>query len=313
MARTTAHPPASRQVGLENRRRQCAACGGPTPADYRARRNVVTLNGVVALKVQVRVCHQDGCPLRLKAIRAEEEGLWVLPEHEFGLDVIALIGALRHQEQRSVPSIHAALRARDVPISERSVTNLLDRYDELLALRLSDCPRLQAVTQKLGRVVLSMSALRPEVGTQVLWVARECLSSEVLAAWSLPDACAEELVPRFQELSRALDVPVVAVVSDGQGPVVRAVTAALPGVAHQLRPSHERFDAARPLPELGPEPEPESGKVLATPVGEPHTLPTPVFPAEREAFSSVCVAFLLGRELLPELFQLGAAYASVGL
>ncbi|MCY1044902.1 hypothetical protein OV208_26535 [Corallococcus sp. bb12-1] len=311
MARTTAHPPASRQVGLENRRRQCAACGGPTPADYRARRNVVTLNGVVALKVQVRVCHREGCSLRLKAIRAEEEGLWVLPEHEFGLDVIALIGALRYQEQRSVPSIHAALRARDVPISERSVTNLLDRYDELLALRLSDCLRLKAVTQKLGRVVLSMSALRPEVGHQVLWVARECLSSEVLAAWCLPEQRAEELVPRFQEMARSLDVPVVGVVSDGQGPVVRAVTAALPGVPHQLRQSHERFDAARPLPEM----EPESGKVLTAPASEacPDAHVVAGIPAEREAFAMLCMAALLGRDLLPELLQFGAALSPVGL
>lgn len=307
MARNTAHPPASRQVGLENRRRQCAACGGQAPADYRARRNVVTLNGVVALKVQVRVCHREGCPLRLKAIRAEEEGLWVLPEHEFGLDVIALIGALRYQEQRSVPSIHAALRSRDVPISERSVTNLLARYDELLALRLGDCLRLKAVTQKLGRVVLSMSALRPEVGNEVLWVARECLSSEVLGAWSLPEHRAEELVPRFQELALALDVPVVGVVSDGQGPVVRAVTESLPGVPHQLRPSHARFDAARPLPE----PESESEEVLALPSCEPRTdvHPGPHPPPERETFAALCLAFLLG----PELLQFGAAYAPVAL
>lgn len=70
MARTTPHPPASKQVGLENRRTQCAACAGPARADYRARRSVVTLEAVVALKVQVRVCHQEGCLLYLKAVRA---------------------------------------------------------------------------------------------------------------------------------------------------------------------------------------------------------------------------------------------------
>lgn len=137
MGRTTAHPPASRQVGLENQRRRCAVCGGSAPADYRARRHVVTLEGVVALKVQVRVCHRQGCPLYLKPVRAEEEGRWALPDHEFGLDVVALIGALRYHEHRSVPEIHAALRARGVPISERSVTNQLDRYDELLSLRMT--------------------------------------------------------------------------------------------------------------------------------------------------------------------------------
>lgn len=52
-----------------------------------------------------------------------------MPQHEFGLDVIALVGRLRHAEHRSVPEIHAELVRRGVPICARSVSNLLDRYD----------------------------------------------------------------------------------------------------------------------------------------------------------------------------------------
>jgi hypothetical protein len=247
MARTSSHPPASRQVGLENCRRRCAACGGPVRADYRARRNVVTLEGVVALKVQVRVCHREGCPLYLKAVRSEEEGRWVLPEHEFGLDVIALIGALRYHEHRSVPEIHAALRARGVPISERSVTNLLDRYDELLALRLTDSKRLRKVTRVQGRVVLAIDGLQPEVGHEVLWVVRDCLSGEVLAARSLLGSGEEELAPLLQEVKDALDVPIAGVVSDGQRSIRNTVASVLPGVPHQLCHFHYLREAARPL------------------------------------------------------------------
>jgi hypothetical protein len=56
-----------------------------------------------------------------------------LPKFEFALDLIALVGALRYTQHRSIPEIHAALVARGVEICPRSVTNLLDRYDELLA------------------------------------------------------------------------------------------------------------------------------------------------------------------------------------
>ena len=247
MGRTTAHPPASRQVGLENRRRKCAACGSLAPADYRARRNVVTLEGVVALRVQVRVCHQQGCALYLKPVRSEEEGGWALPDHEFGLDVIALIGALRYHEHRSVPEIHAALRARGVPISERSVTNQLDRYDELLALRMTDSQRLQDVTRKLGRVVLAMDGLQPEVGHEVLWVVRDCLSGEVLAARSLLGSGEEELAPLLREVKQAVGVPIVGVVSDGQHSIRNTVASVLPGVPHQLCHFHYLREAARPL------------------------------------------------------------------
>lgn len=247
MARTTAHPPAGRQVGLENQRRHCAACRGPVTADYRARRNVVTLDGVVALRVQVRVCHRKDCPLYRKAIRSEEEGRWALPDHEFGLDVIAFIGALRYQEHRSVPEIHRALRARGVPISERSVTNQLDRYDELLALRMTDRQRLQRVTRKLGRVVLALDGLQPEVGNEVLWVVRDCLSGEVLAARSLLGGGEEQLAPLLQEVKETLGVSIAGVVSDGQRSIRNAVASVLPGVPHQLCHFHYLREAARPV------------------------------------------------------------------
>lgn len=247
MARPRSHPPASKQVGLENRQRKCAACGGPARADYRARRSVVTLEAVVALKVQVRVCHREECALYLKAVRAEEEGRWVLPEHEFGLDVIAHIGALRYQEHRSVPEIHVGLRERGVPICQRSVTNLLDRYDELLALRLGDSQRLREVTSKQGRVVLAMDGLQPDVGHEVLWVVRDCLSGEVLLARSLLSSGEDDLAALLTEVHKALTVPVVGVVSDGQRSIRNAVATALPGVPHQLCHFHYLREAARPL------------------------------------------------------------------
>jgi hypothetical protein len=56
-------------------------------------------------------------------------GAWVLPQGEFGLDVIAFIGQLRAREQRSVPQIHQALLAHGVAMAERSVTVLVHRYE----------------------------------------------------------------------------------------------------------------------------------------------------------------------------------------
>jgi len=180
-------------------------------------------------------------------VRAEEEGRWVLPDHEFGLDVVAFIGALRYQEHRSVPEIHAALRSRHVPISERSVTNLLDRYDELLSLRLTDSQRLQEVTRRQGRVVLAIDGLQPEVGHEVLWVVRDCLSGEVLRARSLLSSSEDDLAPLLKEVRAALDVPIAGVVSDGQRSIRNAVASALPGVPHQLCQFHYLREAARPL------------------------------------------------------------------
>ena len=101
-----------------------------------------------------------------------------LVQHEFGLDVIALVGMLRHREHCSVPEIHALLRARGVAIAERSVTNLLDRHDELLATSLTNTGRLRGVVAKQGQAILTLDGLQPDVGHKMLWV-RGCLSGKV--------------------------------------------------------------------------------------------------------------------------------------
>lgn len=65
--------------------------------------------GVVRLRLKIRRCQNLSCERYRIAYRPEQEGKWALPQQEFGLDVIALVGALRYQEHRSVPQIHQQL------------------------------------------------------------------------------------------------------------------------------------------------------------------------------------------------------------
>jgi hypothetical protein len=106
-------------------------------------------------------------------------------ESEFGLDVIAAVGRFCHAEHRYVREIHAELARRGVPICVRSVGYLLDLYDELLALSLSDAGRLRRVTAPVGWVILAIDGLQDDVGYVVLGVIRDVLSGEVLLARSL--------------------------------------------------------------------------------------------------------------------------------
>jgi hypothetical protein len=179
--------------------------------------------------------------------RSEAEGAIALAQHEFGLDVVALVGTLRHRDHRSVPEIHALLRERGVEIAERSVTNLLDRYDELLATSLTGSRRLRRVLAKQGRALLALDGMQPDVGHEVLWVVRECLSGEVLLARSLLSGTADDLAPLLREVADAIGVPVEGVISDGQTSIRRAVAAALPGVPHQLCQFHFLREAAHPV------------------------------------------------------------------
>ncbi len=247
MPRRTARPPADRTIELKAETRACPGCGGPLWSATVARRTVTTLDGPTRLRLQIRSCRAPGCRRYKACLRPELEGRYALPQHEFGLDVIALIGRLRHAEHRSVPEIHAELARRGVPICMRSVANLLDRYDELLALSCSDADRLRAITAEAGRVILAVDGLQPDVGHEVLWVLRDVLSGEVLLARSLLSSCRDDLAKLLEEAKAALRVPIAGVVSDGQASIRDAVAATLPGVPHQLCQFHYLREAARPV------------------------------------------------------------------
>ena len=247
MPRRSARPRPERTLDLPAHTRACPACSGPLWSAATARRTVVTLEGLVRLRLQVRSCRNPACPRHKACLRPEQEGRFALPRHEFGLDVIALIGRPRHAEHRSVPAIHAALARRGVPICARSVGNLLDRYDELLALSCSDAARLRRITEQAGRVILAIDGLQPDVGHEVLWVLRDCLSGAVLLARSLLSSTQDDLARLLTEVKEALAVPIVGVVSDGQDSIRKAVKAALDGVPHRLCQFHYLREAAKPV------------------------------------------------------------------
>jgi hypothetical protein len=245
MARNQPRPPALCELRLEPLEDLCGACTEKLWVAYHSPRTVATLSGLVRLRLVVRRCVNRDCELYHEPHRPEEEGAFALPQGEFGLDVIALVGALRHAEHRSVPEIHRELLGRSVDVSERTVTNLLDRYEELVALRLSERAYLRVALARQGRVVLALDALQPEVGHEVLWVVRDCLSGEVLLARSLLSATEESLVGLLKEVIGGLEVPVIGVISDGQHPIRRAVARLLPGVPHQLCQFHYLREAAK--------------------------------------------------------------------
>jgi Transposase, Mutator family len=247
MARQTARAEPDRERVLTPTRRTCPACGEAMRIRYENRRTLITLSGSVRLRLKIRRCERESCLRHHRPYRPEVEGAMALPPHEFGLDVVALVGTLRHRDHRSVPEIHARLRERGVEIAERSVTNLLDRYDELLATSLTSSRRLRTVLARQGRAVLALDGMQPDVGHEVLWVIRDCLSGEVLRARSLLSGTADDLAPLLSEVTEAIGVPVIGVISDGQTSIRRAVARALPGVPHQLCQFHFLREAAHPV------------------------------------------------------------------
>ena len=250
MARRNPRPEATQERRLTPLRERCEHCGQPMWVAHHSHRTVTTLTGLWKLTLVVRQCIEPSCPCFHHPYRPEEEGRWALPHGEFGLDVIALIGHWRFREHRSVPEMHQALLTRGICIAQRSVTYLMQRYEELVSLRVTDQERIKVRLQKQGHVILALDGLQPDVGQEVLWVVRDCLSEEILLARPLLSQTQGDLTSLLQEvqhLLKALAVPVKGVISDGEETIRSAVAFVFPNIPHQLCQFHYLKDAIEPL------------------------------------------------------------------
>src|SRR5205823_3284703 len=223
MTRRQARPAAQREVRLTPLREQCVSCGERLWVAYHAQRTLMTFRGLVHLTLVVRRCRNRECALYHLPYRAEEEGAWALPHGEFGLDIITVIGQLRYGEHRSIPEIHQRLVQRGVRIAQRTVTDLLERYEELVALHLADEERVLQRLRQQGQVILAIDGMQPDVGHEVLWMLRDCLSGEVLLARTLLSSTRGDLADLLQEVKEAVPVPIRGVISDGQQTIRQAV------------------------------------------------------------------------------------------
>src|SRR5690242_769649 len=242
-------PKPDRALTLVPVTRNCPECQHPLRARYNNFRTITTLDGVLHLTLAIRRCHNPDRPRFRLPYRPEAEPHFALPYHEFGLDVMATVGRLRHAEHRSIPEIHRELTRRGLIVAQRTVTNLLDRYDESRALASADPQRLGPLLRDQGRVILAIDGLQPDVGHEVLRVLRDCLSGEILLAKSLLSSSAKDLAGLITEVQRALPAPITGVISDGQESLRNAVKQALKGVPHQPCQFHYLREAAKPISE----------------------------------------------------------------
>jgi hypothetical protein len=250
MARRTPKPEAQFRATLRPLQRTCPQCSHPVWIAYNTRRKVVTLEGIFQLRIAISQCHTPTCPRYHMRSHPEEEGRWALPHGEFGLDIIALIGSWRFREHRSVPEIHQRLPARGLAISERAVTHLLHRYGELVSLHITDRERIAARLQEQGQVILALDGLQPDVGHEVLWVARDCLSEEILLARPLLSSTQGDITALLQEVKLFLEplkAPITGIISDGEETIRSAVAFVFPQVPHQLCQFHSLKDAIKPF------------------------------------------------------------------
>ena len=234
----------------------CAVCGSRLViVGYRGR-HVRRLDGVHLLVMRDRSCPDPSCPGSHVFSRPYEEHRFALKKDIFGLDVIFEIGERRLQDDLSFREIQALLRARGVRISERAVARALERILALIRCRAGDTPAVRERLRAQGGMIVLIDGVQFDAHSPVLYVVTDVLSHTTLFSERHELRSAEALQGLLERV-KAMDVPVLAFVTDKEKGLVPAIQAVFPGVPHQLCQLHFLKRCAepleRPLTKLGDE------------------------------------------------------------
>ena len=169
-----------------------------------------------------------------------------LPGSTYGLDVLVHIGYRRDYSRWTYARIHQALPSH-IQVSERHLSNLYRDYLALLACadRL-DVDKLQATVKRYGGLILSIDGLEPEGGQPQLWVVREVLTETLIAAGWIPRVD-EDTLQDFLAPIAALNLPLLATLSDKQAALIKALNATWQDAPHQYCQAHYLSNAVDPL------------------------------------------------------------------
>jgi hypothetical protein len=214
-------------------------------------RYVQTLTQLLHIVGKGKKCVSPICDYGHLRYRSPEVGRLVLKAHEFGRDVALWAGDQHVREKQSLSRIHKRLVGDfQVPISERSVGNLVDDYIALCECVAGDTGRLRERLKRQRGIVLCVDGVHFDEGSPVLYVQREVISGEVLYAERRLARAKDDLVPtlrRTAELAAEIGVRILGVVSDKETSLVPAIAEVFPGIPHQFCQTHFLSNAAEPL------------------------------------------------------------------
>ena len=138
---------------------------------------------------------------------------------------------------------------RGVQIAERTVTHLIQRYEELVTVHVTDRERIGQILKEQARAILAIDGLQPDAGHEVLWVIREVISGEILLARPLLSSAKGDLAALLREVKELIpkSIGIKGIIFDGQKAIRAAVATVFPGVPHQLCQIHYLRDAAEKI------------------------------------------------------------------
>jgi hypothetical protein len=232
----------------------CPFCGRALWIFQHRRRFVFRRDGLYALVRQDKRCPNKECEGSTIIYRPRVDIRFALPRVDYGLDVAIEFGERHLRDGLPLNKIRRQLNARGVPVSQRQSCRLFRTYVTLTKLVKGD---EQALRQKLsaqGGIVLMVDGVQYDNKSPVLYLLWDAISGEPLFGERKPYRGEEDLVPLLEKV-KAMDVPVIGVVTDKECGLVPAIKKVFPGVPYQYCQIHFLKNAAlghsEDLAELG--------------------------------------------------------------
>ena len=226
--------------------KMCRSCKKQLRVTQRRGRHVRRFDGLHVLVMRDKRCAGRDCPGSKVIYRPPEEFTFALKKDIFGLDVVLEIGELRLRGNLSFSEIHKRLEARGLPVAERTVCDIFERFLALMDCRNAESPEVGERLRLQGGMIVLIDGVQFDEHSPVLYVVTDVISHTTLFAERHAIRSAEALHPLLERL-KAMDVPILAFVTDKEKGLVPAVHAAFPDVPHQFCQLHFIKRCAEPL------------------------------------------------------------------
>ena len=225
----------------------CPVCGARLEISQHRERWIQRLDRYVHLVRRDKSCRAEGCPGPRRVYHAREDLRLALPYRVFGLDVALAIGE-RHLRGESLGAVQRDLNARGIPIDQRHKSRVFRDFLALAEVAAGDDAARRAKLRAQGGIVLMCDGVQFDDRSPVLYLAWDAISGTPLFGERKTFRGEDDLRPILERV-RAMDVPVIAIVSDKEKGLVPAVQAVFPDTPYQLCQTHFLKNCARPLEE----------------------------------------------------------------
>lgn len=223
----------------------CEDCGARLWIAQKRERWIERLDGYLHVVRRDKKCKVPGCPGPRRIFHAPEDLRLALPYRTFGLDVTIAIGE-RHLRGESLGAIRRDLFARGIPIDDRHSGRVFRDFMALTSVAAGDEQARRDELRAQGGIVLMCDGVQFDAHSPVLYLAWDAVSGTPLFGERKMFRSEHDL-RQIAERVKAMDVPVIAIVSDKEKGLFPALEAVFPDVPYQLCQTHFLKNCARPL------------------------------------------------------------------